>query len=883
MTELLIQSMRRTLTTLSSGMGTLTNSVGTVVQGVGTLSAAVSTTVLNLTTEDEDLAEFEEPHFAENLVLDKELSAEKRSRKRHRDKELSVDSGVATDPLQDTQLGSEPEDREGTSPQLHGSSSNSSSISMSSVDEEFLQGLNFVNHHVDQGGANLSALKREDEFLNGLNFHEPHLMHVEMDPESSSSAGGKDEITHVTDDDDILSSSEQQVSADDDLMMSSESDDDEFSLGTVDITATEVFLARKRNTSTESRVQTRSLNHSGNLSDLRRSTNDLSLTPRPLSATPRSKSTLTLSPLNTSEESTYRRPSSLDTVRSRSEVVLNTILEREDREIDLERSVRYNNFVEMSHHDPTTIESFESLSGEELNGSDYQGSGSDFDADEDLIEKKDPFRESFIGGFAGGFSQQREEYQFFPTSCVKRKTLQNFNVGPGPTTDMEATENSVIETISEISSKSQKSCTIARKSQVKLKPLPKINAHNKPNYCGSTANPKVSKISSNGNSLSKSPPINLPDSQPQTFESPPNSKRKNVLKPPSQTNSVQKETLTKFKDSPRSMTQRSNSCTNLNSRTEEILTRSGTLDGFNSLDKTRSYADITYTPGNFTTESSPTVDVAEKSVTVQNSSLIASHVEQPSNSNSSVEESYRGRSGTETSSSTFYSFSTESPEPPKVILNGKTSKSFMTSMRNSFKKLASFLSLSKNKDATLKHPVPPPQHTKPDQGPVVGKNRQYVRPTSPSLAKEFSQRSKSCANLQSCNLVRLEPGAKYKKINEECFVEADLDEPPKATSQANKSSRKKVMPPSSLMSHINNHYTKPEPNRFSSTNEMGFGNLSRSKAPRQSTPAICQSSPGTLLPSPPSQRKPLWRETKASRLRLNRVKVPSGSMSALNL
>ena len=49
-------------------MGTLTNSVGTVVQGVGSLSAAVSTTVLNLTTEDEDLAEFEEPHFAENLV-----------------------------------------------------------------------------------------------------------------------------------------------------------------------------------------------------------------------------------------------------------------------------------------------------------------------------------------------------------------------------------------------------------------------------------------------------------------------------------------------------------------------------------------------------------------------------------------------------------------------------------------------------------------------------------------------------------------------------------------------------------------------------------------------------------------------------------------------
>ena len=646
--------------------------------------------------------------------------------------------------------------------------------------------------------------------------------------------------------------------------------------------APQVFLARKRNTSAESRVQTRSLNHSGNLSDLRRSSNDLSLTPRPISVTPRSKSTLTLSPLNTSDESTYRRPSSLETVRSRSEAVLNTILEREDREI--ERSVRYNNFVEMSHHDPTTIESFESLSGEELNGSDYQGSGSEFDADEDLIEKKDPFRESFIGGFTGVFSQKQEEPQFSPISCVKRKTLQNFNVGPGPTADMEATENSVIETISEISSKSQKSCVIARKSQVKLKPLPKINARNKQNNDGSggAAYQQAPKLSDNLNTPSKSPYTKLPDSKPQTFESPPNSKRKNVLKPPSQTNSLQKESLTRFKESPRSLTQRSNSCTNLNSRTEEILTRSGTLDGFNSLDKTRSYADITYTPGNFTTESSPTADLAEKSVTVQNSSLMASHVVHPSDSNSSVDGSYRGRSGTETSSSTFYSFSTESPEPPKVILNGKTSKSFMTSMRNSFKKLASFLSLSKNKEATLKHPVPPPLHTKPDQGTVVGKNRQCVRPTSPSLAREFSQRSKSCANLQSSNLVRLEPGAKYKKVDEEFLVGADVDETVKSKQpRTNGTSRKKLGIPTSLMSHINDHYTKPEPNRFSSTNELGFGNLSRSKAPRQSTPAICQSTPGTLLPSPPSQRKPLWRETKASRLRLNRVKVPS--MSTLNL
>ena len=59
--------MRRTLTTLSSGVGSLTTSVGTVVQGVGTLSAAVSTTMLNLATEDHDLAEFEEPDFASDL------------------------------------------------------------------------------------------------------------------------------------------------------------------------------------------------------------------------------------------------------------------------------------------------------------------------------------------------------------------------------------------------------------------------------------------------------------------------------------------------------------------------------------------------------------------------------------------------------------------------------------------------------------------------------------------------------------------------------------------------------------------------------------------------------------------------------------------------
>ena len=539
-----------------------------------------------------------------------------------------------------------------------------------------------------------------------------------------------------------------------------------------------------------------------------------------------------------------------------------------------QRSIRYNNFVEMSHHDPTTIESFDSSSGEDLDGSDYQGSESDYDADEDLIEKKDPFRESFIGGSMGLFAPKREENQFSPTSCVKRKTLQNFNVGPGPSTDVEATENSVIETISEISNKSQKSCNIARKSQVKLKPLPMINAQIKSNNCAAAVDQRLSK------NLSKLPRQNYSDSPPHTFESPPSAKRKNHLKPPSQTSSVQKEV--KFKDSPRSLTQRSNSCTNLNSRTEEIMTRSGTLDGFNSLDKTRSYADITYTPGNFTTESSPTADLAEKSVTAQNSSLMVSHVVETSEFGSvgSGEDSYRGRSGTETSSSsTFYSFSTEEPEPPQVILNGKTSKSFMMSMRNSFKKLASFLSLSKNKEAVIKHPVPPPQHTKPDQGTVVGKYRQCVKPSSPSLAREYSSRSKSCVNLQNNKSVKTDSssGDKYKKAEDKIFNGADVDETPKhKPSYNNRTPNKAPARPPSLMSHINTHYSKPNPSRFSSD----FGNLSRSRAPRQSTPSLCQSSPGTLLPSPPSHRKPMWRETKASKLRLNRVKVPS--MTSLN-
>ncbi|XP_063693471.1 uncharacterized protein LOC134825250 isoform X2 [Bolinopsis microptera] len=871
MTELWMQSMRRTLTTLSSGVGSLTTSVGSVVQGVGTLSAAVSTTMLNLATEDHDLAEFEEPDFASDLKgrLDKELSSNKRAKRKHRDKEVSVDSGVATDPLQDGQVGSDQDDSN-RSNLRKGVSSNSSSLSLSSVEEEFMQGLNFTNHHAELGSSDVTAVvAREDEFLNGLSFQDLNVVHVDLDQ------GGKDEITEITDNEDILTSSDHQVSDDDDVMMtSSDDDDEEFSLGTVDITATEVFLARKRNESAESRTLAPSLSNSGNLSDLRRSTNDLSLTPRPISNTQRSKSTLTLSPLNTSEESTYRKHSSFDTVKSRSEAVLNTILEREDQGMD-QRSIRYNNFVEMSHHDPTTIESFDSSSGEDLDGSDYQGSESDYDADEDLIEKKDPFRESFIGGSMGLFAPKREENQFSPTSCVKRKTLQNFNVGPGPSTDVEATENSVIETISEISNKSQKSCNIARKSQVKLKPLPMINAQIKSNNCAAVDH----RLSKNlGGNLSKLPQQKYTDSPPHTFESPPSAKRKNHLKPPSQTGSVQKEV--KFKDSPRSLTQRSNSCTNLNSRTEEVMTRSGTLDGFNSLDKTRSYADITYTPGNFTTESSPTADLAEKSVTAQNSSLMVSHVVETSEFGSvgSGEESYRGRSGTETSSSsTFYSFSTEEPEPPQVILNGKTSKSFMTSMRNSFKKLASFLSLSKNKEAVIKHPVPPPQHTKPDQGTVVGKYRQCVKPSSPSLAREYSSRSKSYVNLQNNKSVKTDSssGDKYKKADDEIFNGADVDETPKPKTSYTSGTANKTPPPS-LMSHINTHYSKPNPSRFSSD----FGNLSRSRAPRQSTPSLCQSSPGTLLPSPPSQRKPMWRETKASKLRLNRVKVPS--MTSLN-
>ena len=59
--------------------------------------------------------------------------------------------------------------------------------------------------------------------------------------DSNSSTGGKDEITEITDNEDILTSSDHEVSNDDDVMMTSSDDDDgEFSLGTVDITATEV-------------------------------------------------------------------------------------------------------------------------------------------------------------------------------------------------------------------------------------------------------------------------------------------------------------------------------------------------------------------------------------------------------------------------------------------------------------------------------------------------------------------------------------------------------------------------------------------------------------------------------------------------------------------
>ena len=61
------QEMKRTLSTVVSGVGTLSSGVGSVVSGVGTLSAAVSTTVLNMATEDHDLADFGDSNFANDL------------------------------------------------------------------------------------------------------------------------------------------------------------------------------------------------------------------------------------------------------------------------------------------------------------------------------------------------------------------------------------------------------------------------------------------------------------------------------------------------------------------------------------------------------------------------------------------------------------------------------------------------------------------------------------------------------------------------------------------------------------------------------------------------------------------------------------------------
>ena len=300
-----------------------------------------------------------------------------------------------------------------------------------------------------------------------------------------------------------------------------------------------------------------------------------------------------------------------------------------------------------------------------------------------------------------------------------------------------------------------------------------------------------------------------------------NSKCKNYLLPPSE---IQ---LSKNSGSPQSL---SNSLTNLKSAN---VTKSGTLDGFNSLDKTKSHCDLTYTPANFPTESSPTMDAAEKIVTCSSNSSFYSQ------SKSS-------------SSNTFFSLNDEQSSEAKVIINGKTDKSFMSSMKNSFKRLASLLSLSNSrvKKETLK-PVPPPPHTKPEVS-KVGKKRLCVKPqnlnkTIPT-SKEPVRKEKVVAEKGKTNEIKLSQAVKPKK---------------------------KLNPGPQLINHINTFYKEIQPAykniHYKNSNNVAYKlNQNHHK-----------STPGNILPSPPTERKPMWRETRASRLRLNRVKAPS--MSTLNL
>ena len=614
--------------------------------------------------------------------------------------------------------------------------------------------------------------------------------------------------------------------------------------------------------------------------------------------TPRSKSTLTLSPLST-EESTKKEM--LNCFKTRSEMTLNTVKENEEC---LQTAVQLNNFVEMSHQDPTTIDSFDSSSGGVVKKSEFGDLMPPLDEDEDLLEAKDPFRESFMSS-AGFYSLNKQNVA--GEDC--KPAPHNFNVGLGKSREIlmesDADDVSVIETISEISI-ANKFCTVGPEIPVqKLKPLRKIHSFDRAEGTIKSIKKPLSNQASNKYSTTIKKFEKSSPSSSNITDSP---KRKNYLTPPSQKSSTKKQPGPESlkgsvqKDSPRSSTQRSVSCTNLNSKTEDPFTRSCTLDGFNSLDRTKSFADVTYTPQYFTTESSPTADVADKSVTVQNSSFLSSNnpneLDAVNTNIHSSSEAIVSSAGTEScrkishssytsSASTFYSFSSEGeqPETHNVILNGKTNKSFMTNMKNSFRKLTNFLSLSKRREKELTPivPVPPPQHTKPEDK-NVGKYRQCVRPSSPSMAQEFNQRSRSSGNLKVNNAVKQEshdngdidqeiksvspaPAPEVQTGSEDSKLESDIAQPAPSVS------RKKPCPPTSLMSHISNHYSAPK--TLSPT-------YSRGSLPRCYSPAaVYKSSPSALIPSPPAQRKPLWRETKASRLRLNRVKAPS--MSSLNI
>ena len=278
-------------------------------------------------------------------------------------------------------------------------------------------------------------------------------------------------------------------------------------------------------------------------------------------------------------------------------------------------------------------------------------------------------------------------------------------------------------------------------------------------------------------------------------------------------------------------------------------------------------------------------------------------------------------------SSTFYSFSTSSVEDV-VPADPKSSKSFMFNMRSSFKRLANFLSLSGNKGTKKKvnespgglHPSPsmvsvynilpspPPLGTKPC-APTV-RTRHGVRPLSPSGVSEFTQISKSCSNVAR-NVIppNLHP---VVDVDRGCDTLSnlsfdDLNSPGLSSNQSHPNlsttTRKKISPPSTLINHINAHYTdRPTPSTKKASYQYGVSTpqLARAKPannyskptpnrnPGLSTPQLSRpsrvrqsseilSGSQNIMPQPPSSKKPQVRETKASRLRLNKLKAPSMS------